>query len=43
MPASDYDTADENKDSLLLEPLTSLFDYNAINMEGVLLKKFLRF
>ena len=41
-PASDYDivTAEENEDSLLPEPLTSLFDYNAINMEGVLLQEF---
>ena len=39
-PTSDYDrvTAEENEDSLLPEPLTSLFDYNAINMEGVLLQ-----
>ena len=41
-PTSDYDrvTAEENEDSLLPEPLTSLFDYNAINMEGVLLQEF---
>ena len=41
-PASGYDivTAEENEDSLLPEPLTSLFDYNAINMEGVLLQEF---
>ena len=41
-PASDYDTvtAEENEDSLLPEPLTSLFDYNVINMEGVLLQEF---
>ena len=43
-PASltDYDTvtAEENEDSLLLEPLTSLFDCNAINMKGVLLQEF---
>ena len=41
-PASDYDTvtAEENEDSLLLEPLTSLFECNAINMEGVLLQEF---
>ena len=41
-PASDYDTvtAEENEDSLLPEPLTSLFDYNAINMKGVLLQEF---
>ena len=38
-PAPDYDTAtaEENEDSLLPEPLTSLSDYNAINMEGMLL------
>ena len=41
-PASDYDTvtAEENEDSLLPEPLPSLFDCNAINMEGVLLQEF---
>ena len=41
-PASDYGTvtAEENEDSLLPEPLTSLLDYNAINMEGVLLQEF---
>ena len=41
-PASDYETvtAEENEDSLLPEPLTSLFDCNAINMEGVLLQEF---
>ena len=41
-PASDYDTvtAEGNEDSLLPEPLTSLFDYNAINMKGVLLQEF---
>ena len=40
--ASDYDTvtAEGNEDSLLPEPLTSLLDYNAINMEGVLLQEF---
>ena len=41
-PASGYDTvtAEENEDSLLPEPLTSLFDYNVKNMEGVLLQEF---
>ena len=41
-PASDYDTvtAQENEDGLLPEPFTSLFDYNAINMEKVLLQEF---
>ena len=41
-PESEYDTAttEENEDSLLSEPLTSFFDYNAINMEGVLLQEF---
>ena len=41
-PASDYDTvtAEENEDSRLPEPLTSLFDYNAINIEGMLLQEF---
>ena len=41
-PASDYVTvtAEENEDSLLLELLTSLFDCNVINMEGVLLQEF---
>ena len=41
-PASDYDTvkAEENEDSLLPEPLIRLFDYNAINMEGMLLQEF---
>ena len=41
-PASDYDTvtAEENEDGLLPEPFTSLFDYNAINMEKVLLQEF---
>ena len=40
-PASDYDTAaaEESKDSLLSEPLTSLSGYNAINMEEVLLQE----
>ena len=39
---SDYDTvtAEENEDNLLPEPLTSLFDCNAINMEGMLLQEF---
>ena len=41
-PASGYDTvtAKKNEDSLLPELLTSLFDYNATNMEGVLLQEF---
>ena len=41
-PASDYGTvtAEENEDSLLPEPLTSLSDYNTINMKGVLLQEF---
>ena len=41
-PVSDYDTAtaEETEDSLLPEPLTSLFDCNDINMEGVLLQEF---
>ena len=39
-PVSDYDTAtaEENEDSLLPEPLTSLFDHNVINMKGLLLQ-----
>ena len=41
-PASDYDTVtvEGNVDSLLPKPLTSLFDCNAINMEGLLLQEF---
>ena len=41
-PESEYDTAtaEENEDSLLSELLTSFFDHNAINMEGVLLQEF---
>ena len=41
-PTSDYETvtAEGNEDSLLPEPLTSLFDCNAINMEAVLLQEF---
>ena len=41
-PESEYDTAtaEENEDILLSEPLTSFFDHNAINMEGVLLQEF---
>ena len=41
-PASDCDTvtAEENEDSLLPEPLTRLFDYDSINMKGVLLQGF---
>ena len=42
-PASDYDkvTAEENEDSLLPEPFTSLFDYNAINMKECYCKNLL--